>query len=151
MNFHVIVPCGEDSHEGDLPGLFEFHRSCRLRRKIIQHAVNSRNHGEILSYFTFQTVLCELLLKNGVGLANGFQTIPCDCTRAANAQTRSRERLTVVHLMRQPQLISHHANLVLEQNSNRLHLASSANTSINSFPIIILFFSGSSTPASLSG
>lgn len=43
MNFHVIVPCGEDSREGDLPGLFEFHRSCRLRCKIIQHAVNSRN------------------------------------------------------------------------------------------------------------
>ena len=30
-------------------------------------------------------------------------------------------------------------------------LAYSANTSINSFPMIILFFSGSSTPASLSG
>lgn len=43
MNFHVIVPCDEDSREGDLPGLFEFHRSCRLRCKIIQHAVNSRN------------------------------------------------------------------------------------------------------------
>lgn len=43
MNFHVIVPCGEDSREGDLPGLFEFHRPCRLRCKIIQHAVNSRN------------------------------------------------------------------------------------------------------------
>lgn len=82
-----------------------------------------RNHGEILPYFTFQTILRELLPKNGIGLANGFQTIPCDCTRAANAQTRSRERLTVVHLVRQTQLISHHANLVLEQNPNRLTLS----------------------------
>ena len=49
-----------------------------------------------------------------------METIACDRTRAAHAETRTRERLAVDHLIRQAERGTDHADLVLVEKLDRL-------------------------------
>ena len=58
-------------------------------------ALDVGNNGEILPHLALQTVLGKLLAQNGIGLADGFQTVAGDGTQAADAQTGAGEGLTI--------------------------------------------------------
>ena len=73
------------------------------------------NGDEVLPDLLGQAALVELLAQDGVGLAQGLQTVTGDGTQAADAQTGAGEGLTVDHCMGQAQSLADHADLVLEQ------------------------------------
>ena len=60
-----------------------------------------RHYGEVLPYFSFQPVLREFFPQDGIAFPNGFQTVTGDGAGAAHAQSRTREGLTVYHVVRQ--------------------------------------------------
>ena len=76
-----------------------------------------RNGDEILPYLACETVLVELLTQDRVCLTQRVQTIAGDRAEAANAESGTRERLTVYHAVRQTECLADNADFVLEQES----------------------------------
>ena len=79
-------------------------------------------HGdEVLPDLLSQAALVELVTQDGVGLAQGLQTVAGDGTQAADTQAGAGEGLTVDHGVGQAQSLADHTDLVLEQQLDGLH------------------------------
>ena len=80
-----------------------------------------RNDGEILPYFAFEAVLCELLAENGVGFADSFEAVAGDGAGAADAQAGAGEGLAVDHALGQAKGFADFADFVLEEGEDGLY------------------------------
>ena len=76
--------------------------------------------GEVLPDLSGQTVLCKFLAQDGVGLSDGLKPVPRDGPDTAYAKARAREGLTVDHPVRQAKFAADDADLVLEEDADRL-------------------------------
>ena len=74
-----------------------------------------RNNGEVLPYGFVKTSISKFFTKDCVSFANCFQTVTSNCTKATNAKARTRERLTIYHMVRQAKFYAASANFVFEQ------------------------------------
>ena len=71
-----------------------------------------RNDGEVLPYFAFEAVLCELLAEDSVGFADSFEAVAGDGAGAANAQTGAGERLTEDHVVGKAEFLAYQTDFV---------------------------------------
>ena len=85
------------------------------------HRLEVGNHRKVLPNLLIQTGQLELLAQDGIGLTQRLQTIARDGTQAAHTQTRTREGLTINHIVRQTQLYTTGTHLILEELTQRLH------------------------------
>ena len=76
--------------------------------------------GEVLPDLPGQAVLCKFLAQDGVRLSDGLKAVTRDGPDAAYAETRAREGLTVDHPVRQAEFAADDADLVLEEDADRL-------------------------------
>ena len=74
-----------------------------------------------MPYGFIQTSFSKFFTEDCVSFANCFQTITSDCTKATNAETRTRERLTIYHVVRQAEFYATSANFVFEQLTQRFN------------------------------
>ena len=74
-----------------------------------------RHDGEVLPYFFIQASFSKFFTEDCVSFANCFQTIAGNCTKATNAKARTRERLTIYHMVGQAKFYAASANFVFEQ------------------------------------
>ena len=79
------------------------------------------HNSEVLPYFAFQAVLCELFAKDGIGLTNCFETVAGDCAGAAYAKAGAGERLTVYHAVRQAELFADYSDFIFIQKLDGLY------------------------------
>ena len=80
-----------------------------------------RNDGEVLPYFALEAVLGELFAEDRVGFADCFESVAGDRAGAANAETRTRERLAVNHACGKAELSADHTDFVLEEDLDGLN------------------------------
>ena len=80
-----------------------------------------RYDREILPYFSLEAGLGKLLAQYRVGFAHSLQPIAGNGSRAAHAESRSRERLTIYHTVRQTKRGTDNTHLVFIEKLNRLH------------------------------
>ena len=78
------------------------------------------HHCEILPHLFRKSRRRELLADDGVGLAEGLEAVSRDGAEAADAQSRSREGLTVDHLGGKTESAADLADFVLKQKLNGL-------------------------------
>ena len=87
------------------------------------------HYGEVLPDLALQAVLGEFLTEDGVGFPNGLQTVTGDRSKAADAKSRTRERLTVYQIFRNTKLQTGAADLIF-----RLALAAKPRTALVTAP-----------------
>ena len=79
------------------------------------------HYGEVLPDLALQTVLCELLTQDGIGFAHSLQSVSCDGTQTAHAQTGTGEGLSVNHAVGQTQSLAAGTHLILKQQAQGLN------------------------------
>ena len=79
------------------------------------------NDSKILPDLSFQPVLCELFTEDRVRFTDSFQTVARDGSGAAHAKARTRERLTVDHIVRETKLFSDDTDFILKEDTDRLN------------------------------
>ena len=80
-----------------------------------------RHDREILPYFALEAGLGKFLAQDCIRFAHSLQPVACDGSRAAHAESRSRERLTIHHAVRQAKCGTDNTHLIFIEKLNRLH------------------------------
>ena len=79
------------------------------------------NDSEILPYLACEACLFELFTEDRIRLSDCFESVSCDGTGASYAESGTRERLTVDHLVGKTESRTDHADLILVKILNRLN------------------------------
>ena len=77
--------------------------------------------SEVLPHLAFKTVLSKFFSENGVGLTDGFKTVAGDGAETADAESRTRERLTVNHAVGKTESFADDSYLVLVKELERFN------------------------------
>lgn len=93
--------------------------SVRTLAVLHAHRLEVRDGREVLPNLAFETVLRKFFTKDSIGFTNSFKTIAGDGAEATNTKTRTRERLTIDHAIRETEGLTDHTDFVLEEELNR--------------------------------
>ena len=87
------------------------------------HRLEVRDDGEILPNLLVEASIVEFFAKDSIGFAHSFEAFASDSAEATHAKTRTREWLTINHVVRQAKFDTASANFVLEELLERFNEA----------------------------
>ena len=85
------------------------------------YASHVRKRCKVLVNLTVKTCVCNLFAENRISITENVKFFLRQIAYDANSKPRSRERLTVHHIVRQAERFSYNANLVLKKEFNRFY------------------------------
>ncbi len=85
------------------------------------YALDIGNCDEVLPYLTCKAAFIEFLTEDSVCFAECFEAVTCDCAEATNAETGTREGLTVNELGGKSKCATNNTNLILIQELDGLN------------------------------